>query len=495
MAKTLIFTITTGRSGTVFLTELMKRNLPDARVYHEHQQWWAHGVDTPDHSDLMHFNNAGVTPKIRAFWRRKFERVLAEPGSYYFEASHYLAKAGVIENLDLLPEDVSVQILWFKRDVYKTARSLFNLGEFQNPASSWVWLPPGARNVLLQQGPFQRFGRAGMVLWYVLEMRARGAYYQELLRERPGVTFLETGPEALRDEQAVRAFLEQVLGATPEQVEIPPPRNDGQSRTVTTEHERAQLDQVYQRVQGDAEGKGRELFEQGRRLGHVVSAPSDPQGVLEPRSEAVPSSREAIRTIVVLGAWSSGTTALVGYLSRLGAYTCPPHVSTNDPRTPNSLEPRELQQTLKSFVDQHKLQWARQDLEAFRQWLVPWLAEQKEAAAQSGCSHVVLKHPLTAFFIRDLYDACQPTFIVMSRPFEAIEASRQRRGWHPVYGQAGAKVIYQRIFTTLIEQQLEALQMSFDRFRADPSLGGRLHAWTDLNPEPEMWSQARKWVL
>lgn len=308
MGKTLIFTITTGRSGTVFLTDFWQRNLPDARVVHEHQQWWSHGVDTPDHSDLMHFNNAGVTPKVRAFWRRKFERVLAEPGTIYAEASHYLAKAGLIENLDLLPEDVQVKIVRFQRDPYRTARSLFNLGEFQNPASSWVWLPPGAANAILQPGRFRKLGRPGAILWYVLEMRARGAYYRELLRERPGVAFVETGPEALREPAEARRVLGALLdGEPPAQPAIPPPRNDGQSRTVTTEAERAQFDQVYARVQGDAEQMGRQFFEQGRGLAHgSVAAPEPadtaPEVVCEQIGAVQPTGRGLVRIEVQSGA-------------------------------------------------------------------------------------------------------------------------------------------------------------------------------------------------
>lgn len=59
---------------------------------------------------------------------------------------------------------------------------------------------------------------------------------------------------------------------------------------------------------------------------------------------------------------------------------------------------------------------------------------------------------------------------------------------------SGAQRIYQRIFNTLIAQQLDALHIGFDSFRADPSLGGRLLAWTGLEPDAQQMQAAREWV-
>lgn len=53
-----------------------------------------------------------------------------------------------------------------------------------------------------------------------------------------------------------------------------------------------------------------------------------------------------VRIIWVLGPWSSGSTALTGWIARLGAWTCPPHQITNDPRTKNSYESKELRDRL-----------------------------------------------------------------------------------------------------------------------------------------------------
>ena len=46
----------------------------------------------------------------------------------------------------------------------------------------------------------------------------------------------------------------------------------------------------------------------------------------------------AVKTIVILSSFSSGSTALAGFLERCGAHTCPPHMITSDKRTPLSYE-------------------------------------------------------------------------------------------------------------------------------------------------------------
>ena len=205
-------------------------------------------------------------------------------------------------------------------------------------------------------------------------------------------------------------------------------------------------------------------------------------------------SSKAVGTIIVLGSWSSGTTAVTGYLARLGAYTCPPTIRTNDPRTPDSQESKVFRDALASLVDEFTLKQRTDDQAAFRRWFPDWLAEQKQQAADAACSHVILKHPLSAFFIGDLAELADPTFVVVTRPFEAIEHTRQRRKWHPGYGQAGAKVIYQTIFTKVTNADIDVLSISFDRFRADPTMGERLHAWVGMDPPAHTVEAALAWV-
>ncbi|MCF7976823.1 MAG: glycosyltransferase family 4 protein [Chromatiaceae bacterium] len=203
---------------------------------------------------------------------------------------------------------------------------------------------------------------------------------------------------------------------------------------------------------------------------------------------------EQVGTIVVLGAWSSGTTALVGYLARLGAFTCPPHVRTSDPRTPDSFEPQAFRDALAEVVDEFSLARLQPDSTPFKDWLHEWWQQQRSVALAQGCTTLVLKHPLTAFLIPELQAVCAPQFVVMTRAFAEIEATRQRRGWASNYGEDGAKRLYSAIFNALIEHSLDALTLDYETFRRDPSYGGRLAVWLNLQPSEAAQAAARAWV-
>ena len=69
--KRFVFTLTPGRTGTAYLAQLLRANLPHAEVHHEILGYDAFGVDSPDLSHLMQFNSRGNTPHVQAFWRRK----------------------------------------------------------------------------------------------------------------------------------------------------------------------------------------------------------------------------------------------------------------------------------------------------------------------------------------------------------------------------------------------------------------------------------------
>ncbi len=41
-----------------------------------------------------------------------------------------------------------------------------------------------------------------------------------------------------------------------------------------------------------------------------------------------------MKSILILSSWGTGSTAVTGYLDKLGAYSCAPHFHTNDEKTP-----------------------------------------------------------------------------------------------------------------------------------------------------------------
>lgn len=186
---------------------------------------------------------------------------------------------------------------------------------------------------------------------------------------------------------------------------------------------------------------------------------------------------------------------MTGYIERLGGYSCPPHVMTNDKRTPNSHEPKVLRDSLVKCVDEMTLKMRLKDRQIFCEWFAKWLHAEKQKAARKGYYHIVLKHPLTAFFIKDIEAVAQPRWVVITRPFEAIENTRLRRRWHPVYGKAGANVIYSRIFSMLTNHSITALCMNFDVFRKQAHERARLETYLGLVPTAEQHAQANAWIV
>ncbi len=201
-----------------------------------------------------------------------------------------------------------------------------------------------------------------------------------------------------------------------------------------------------------------------------------------------------VETIVVLGSWSSGTTAVTGYLHRLGADACPPHFQSNDPRTPNTYEPARLRAILLEAVNQDTLE-ARAEGRAFAAAFADWFEPERDWARRAGHGHIVLKHPLTAFFLPEIREICRPRFVVVTRAPARIEATRARRNWPAVFGAAGAQVIYRRIFTALLAEGIDALCLGLEGFLADAETRRRLAGWVGMAPAPDRLDAAETWLF
>lgn len=197
--------------------------------------------------------------------------------------------------------------------------------------------------------------------------------------------------------------------------------------------------------------------------------------------------------VCVIGSWSSGTTAVTGFLARLGAYSCPPHFRTNDPLTPDSHESIELRNRLLRIYDEQTLQRIGQP-ELLSAWLRPWLVEESAKARLQGCTHIVIKHPLLATLVSLLVEVCNPTFVVVTRPLPAIERTRLRRNWPEVYGAKGAPAIYSTALNCLIDAQQSFLTIAFADFLASPATRDSLVRTLELTPSESQRQSAEAWL-
>ena len=265
--RKLIFTITSGRSGTAYLAELLRSNGPAGAYHHEILGWDHFGVDTPDLSHMTTFNSKGNTANVRDFWRRKFNRVASGAGEVYCETSHVLAKCGLIENLDLLDVSYEVHVVALRRDTLATALSLRRRGDFLNYGNMWLWYldPRYPKNITALRGGITA---SNLCVWYVVEMLARAEYYRLLLRGVPNVTLHRATLEDIAQLRGAKELLDALGIVTPtSRIVIPAAQNEGISIFPVSKGDETMLSSATQAAtQADIVGLARHAYEAGFRF-------------------------------------------------------------------------------------------------------------------------------------------------------------------------------------------------------------------------------------
>ena len=192
-------------------------------------------------------------------------------------------------------------------------------------------------------------------------------------------------------------------------------------------------------------------------------------------------SRIKPKVVVVLGPWSSGTSAVAGIVAALGASAHPPFVGVADPRTPVSFESKALREIILDAFDHAAL--ARGPL--------PEGAPARLAGWTGGAALSVAKMPMLAFFLEEICAAWEAMFIIVHRDPAEIEATRLRRDWPEEYGAKGAGVIYPLIEGDLPEGA-PRLDVDYAALLADPAgQGTRIAGFCGLTPD----MNAVRWVL
>lgn len=268
MADTLVYTISTGRSGTSFLSKFLSANLPGAEVHHERTRWDQMGVVTPEASHFMTFNNAGNVPRIAAFWKNRLAMDAASKAGIFVETSHFGARAGLIENLAARPAGTRAVVIAQSRDVGPTLWSLHNRCDFRNHGFTWLFtLDSRYRNVIVTSKPFQAFGMMGSALWYVIEMQVRACYYQRLLSQMEGVDLVSLDlSELAPSKSGGQRVLDAILGSAPKDIQWPE-RSNVLRDEMFGEDIRAQCDALVARFPFDADDLAAQYWNAGRRLG------------------------------------------------------------------------------------------------------------------------------------------------------------------------------------------------------------------------------------
>ncbi|MBP1850655.1 hypothetical protein [Rhizobium halophytocola] len=202
---------------------------------------------------------------------------------------------------------------------------------------------------------------------------------------------------------------------------------------------------------------------------------------------------EKPRVTAILSAWGTGSTAVTGYLDHCGAYSCPPHLHTTDPRTPNCYEPKQYRAALLEMIDENTLQFIG-DTDKFIDFFAAWLPAQYAQAKAEGRDEIVLKHPLQALLLPVLDAIADCHYVVLTRSLDKIEETRVRRHWPASFGAAGAQVIYPVIQTYLTKNDKPFIRMAFEDFTRDRALRQELVAHARLAPTAEQLEAAEAFL-
>lgn len=208
-------------------------------------------------------------------------------------------------------------------------------------------------------------------------------------------------------------------------------------------------------------------------------------------------SNEALgskKLTIICSAWSSGSTAVTGFLDYCGAYSCPPHIHTNDRRTPNSFESKFFRDLVAAHTDEFSLKKIG-GLENFRSKFPIWISQQFELADKENQSNLVLKHPLASFLLEEI-DRIVPNtkHVVVTRKFNEIEASRLRRGWNANYGSEGASKIYNQLYTFLHENEKQFHVVPYTLFLKSHSIRDALIDFVELTPDKKERASAENFI-
>lgn len=273
-AKQFIFPITTGRTGTTFVSHLLERNLPDhAEIYHERasflgSRFHGFGIDTPDASHFTRFNTIGNDPWVQTFWAQKNARLINSETSIYAEISHPLVKAGLIENIDPLAKAGRVDLIILNRDIEKVMWSFVNRMVFNNYGFTWLFaIDPRSPNVIVDYGRFRKEGIGGMTAWYIHEMRTRAEYYRLLLDGRPNIHIHEFDLSELVKPEGASRFL-KALGHDVDEP-VMPERANANTMELLGKRERQHCRFILQTIKVDHKARARAFFDSGHRLGAI----------------------------------------------------------------------------------------------------------------------------------------------------------------------------------------------------------------------------------
>ena len=174
LSKRLIFTVTTGRSGTNYLTKMLGY-VPGVDSF---------GEPEPQFSSVMRSIQKDKSLAYRFLIKEKLPRIAEMPGPVYVETSHLFCKGFVEPLLDigLVPD-----LILLKRPHRAVALSLYMLGTIPGRTEKGLkyCLSPEDPDVLPVPG-WRALHDYQLCYWYCLEIERRSTAYPIMVSDKGG---------------------------------------------------------------------------------------------------------------------------------------------------------------------------------------------------------------------------------------------------------------------------------------------------------------------
>lgn len=190
----------------------------------------------------------------------------------------------------------------------------------------------------------------------------------------------------------------------------------------------------------------------------------------------------------------SGSPVVAGFLGECGAYLCPPFAKSLNPDRPLTFESEMFRGMVSATINEFTFD-LKIDPIVFRNGFKSWFIQQIENASESKARRIVLNHPLSVFLLDELCQIVDPTFLVVTRPFEKIEQSRIKQNLQPSYGSEGAKIIYERAYSYLHDKEKTFLAIPFRNFAASKESRFQLIDFCELDVSNEQIESAFRKVF
>jgi hypothetical protein len=170
--KRMIFTVSPGRCGTRYLSEML-RTVPGIAVEHEPK---------PDFADAARLAQFVPEASLRFWTEHKLPHIVRFPESVYFETGHVFVNGFADTLIEL---GYVADLVTLTRPHREAALSRWRRGSFpvRSELGSRYTIHPNARGVLLPVNDWERWHDYQLVYWFCLEVAARADRYAEMYRE------------------------------------------------------------------------------------------------------------------------------------------------------------------------------------------------------------------------------------------------------------------------------------------------------------------------